>query len=219
MRVIRSRVSIGAMDRESLMRLAFDLARGNGLNPAAAQAAAAIGWFESYYGTRKPFLLPDGRPSWNWGATTARAGIPSFGGGDKDASGNPITQRWARWDSMAEGFDYWVQGFGSVRAALPFFAAGDAIAGAAQLYDRGYFTGVEGTREDRIRAYARAIVDTAAQVAAATGTPLLLTRDQPVPPRATGPAPAYQAPRGAGLGPVGIAFGVGALYLAWKVTR
>lgn len=192
MRLRRSHVILGAVtfDRDALMRQAFGLLRARGLSPAEAQAGAAIGWFESWYGTRPPFLLSTGEPSWNFGATTARKGVPSFGGSDHDKDGNPITQRWARWGSMAEGVDYWIDGFGSVRAALPRFAEGNAVAGAAEMYDRGYYSMTSGTREDRIRGYARAIVDTARLVANATGTPLLLNRDGAVPPKASGPIPA-----------------------------
>lgn len=191
----RSLVALGATsDLGELSRLAVALLRERGATDAQAQAGASIGRFESFYGTRKPFLLPDGSPSWNFGGTTARKDVPWFGGGDLDSSGKPISQRWARWPDMAAGIDYWLT-FGSVRAALPFFAEGNAVAGAAQMFDRGYYTATKGTREERIMEYTRAIVETAKQVAAATGMPLLLRGNDPIPPKATGAPPSAPSKR------------------------
>lgn len=102
----------------------------------------------------RPFLLANGDPSYNWGATTVRtSAIPSFGGTDKDQNGKVIGQRWARWPSLSAGFRYWST-FGSVRRAWNAYDAGDEREVARILYVGGYYTGIEGSDADRIAGYA-----------------------------------------------------------------
>lgn len=160
---------------------AAEIARQAGFSPAAVQIAVAIGWNESRLGTRGQFVMPDGRPSWNWGATTARKGMPSFGGTDKGPTGKPITQRWAYFDTLREGFDYW-RSFAGIRDARTAMEGGDALLTAAAMYDTGYYTMTSGTREKRIRDYADAIRGGATKVAQILGRPLLVTTTGTIPP-------------------------------------
>ena len=202
------------------LRYAYELARERGFTEAGAQMAVAQGWAESNLGVRKPFLLPSGEPSFNWGATTAKSGVPYFGGGDTDAAGKPITQRWAKWSSMAEGLDYWLS-FGSVKAGLQSMQEGDATTYAAVIFDRGYYTGVNCDRETCIRRYAVWLRDVARdKVASALGMPSLVSDAEPV-PASTGGIKQGTLPQKqkSGIGPVQIAVGTGLAYLAWKVLR
>lgn len=125
------------------------------LTPIGARVAVAQGWKESLLGMGGQFVLKGGRPSFNWGATTARSsGVPHFGGTDT-YEGKPITQRWAGpWPSLYQGFDYWLS-FPQVRRGLRFLNEGDLVGYSAIMHDGGYFTGRAGlTRAEKIADYA-----------------------------------------------------------------
>lgn len=136
----------------AVCRLAYGAAERAGLGPLARPIAVAQWWAESRCGMRAPFLLPDGRPSFNMGACTAKAGIPYFGGKDRDKDGNIIGQRWAYFPDMDQGVAYWL-GFGSVRAGRAALEAGDVAGYSRALYRGGYYTGISGSDEDRIASY------------------------------------------------------------------
>lgn len=146
---------------KAAIRLGVQAARSAGLTPLEVEGAVAIGWRESFLGMFGQFVLPDGTPSFNWGATTARdKSIPSFGGHDLN-EGKPITQRWAGpWGTMRKGFDYWRWHFWGVRQAFAegAFARGDDLRIATLLKDSGYYGGAPGlTREEKIADYAALI--------------------------------------------------------------
>ena len=220
MRPLRARLNLRgpALTDAEWIRYAYALCRERGMTEAGAQMAVAQGWAESWLGVRKPFLLADGSPSFNWGATTAKAGVPYFTGGDKNASGAPIVQRWARWPSMAEGLDYWLS-FGSVRAGLGAMQEGDAVLYAAILFDRGYYTGVNCARAECVRAYASWLEGTTRnKIAPALGVPSLVNKGGDI-PSSTGGIKQGTLPNRAktGVGPIAIAFALGGLYLVRKV--
>lgn len=144
--------------------LAYEAAARAGLGFEARRIAVAQWWAESRCGMRVPFLLPDGRPSYNMGATTARtADVPSFGGNDRDKDGNPIKQRWAYFSNMDQGVAYWLT-FGSVTAGRAALEAGDVVGYSRALYRGGYYSGVEGTDEQRIASYAAMLRGAMAQI-------------------------------------------------------
>lgn len=146
---------LSARDR-SAIRLGIAAARRAGLTPEAVRLAVACGWQESNLGLRGQFVLKDGTPTYNWGATTARdKSIPSTSGTDRDYYGNPITQRWAMWQSMDQGLAYWLS-FPQIKRARAkgFLDRGDENAMAREMFLGGYYTGVAGTPEQRIAAYA-----------------------------------------------------------------
>lgn len=173
---------------KAYLQKAFSIAKASGLSDAGALLAAGQGWTESYLGTKGQFVKPDGEPSWNWGAVTARGGVPCSFKGHDTSEGKTITQTWACFDSMEDGFTYWAN-IGSIKAALGYMNAGDAIGVAAALFDRGYYTGFptafeKGSPEDRearIKAYAAMLMGGAAIVSSATGIPNTATAGNPVP--------------------------------------
>jgi hypothetical protein len=148
------------------IRLGVATARAAGWGRRAAILATACGWRESQLGIVGPsqFAPRNSRgvivPSFNWGACTYSSANPQAGrvlsrvsGTDLGSEGQPISQVWARFASLADGFAYW-SAIGSIRRSRPFYEAGDTETIAQIMYDGGYYTATKGTREDRIRNYA-----------------------------------------------------------------
>jgi hypothetical protein len=152
------------------------------------QIVLAIGLAESELGVGPSWRVASGAPSWNFGAlTTTNPAQPSIPHPDKDAAGKPIVQAFAAFPDQAAG----IKAFLSTWGDAAFIAAntGDAGAVASIMYDRGYYTGVSGTREERIAAYRGMIVGAAGTVAKALGDPLEVTAG-PVLPKGAAPTPA-----------------------------
>ncbi len=128
---------------------------------------AAIGLMENQYGVTPSWRLPDGTPTYNWGALRAQAGDERFYHGDHDAEGNAGQYAFAVFPSMSAGLARFLSIFGT--EALAAAAGGDATRVAAVMYRRGYFTGIAGTNEERILAYAKAVESTARVIAGTFG--------------------------------------------------
>lgn len=151
----------------------------------AALLAIANGWFESYLGGTGSFLLPDGTPSWNWGAVMARKGMKFFNHGDHKADGTPFTGGFAVFPSMADGFAFYKKILPAQSVAA--MQTGDAFGMARAMFVAGYYDNVdsepvgsprgstEGDRR-RIQGYANALVATAKKIAPMLGmNPNLVT--------------------------------------------
>lgn len=167
---------------------AYSLALAAGLTPSEAQAAVAIGQFESYLGLKAQWLLPDGTPTYNWGALRASPSDPSFIG--------PQGAPWMRFPSMRAGLTRFLA-FGSVKRARAYFAQGDMIGGVAQMFDDHYWVCQKG-REPCVREYAAGVLQVARAVAKANGTPLFLDDKGALPPAPQGSAPSSIGGVGAG---------------------
>jgi len=158
------------------------------LNAAARQIALAIGLLESGYGVDGSWVFEDGTKSYNWGALVGKGTAGSIDHGDKTADGAPTSYLFKAFRSMDEGFDAFfatwsrgdISGIGHPEVVhetttLPPASRGDARGVATTMYAHGYYTGVKGTADDRIDAYANAIVGAARTVANAIGEPLAVT--------------------------------------------
>lgn len=149
------------------------------------QIALAIGLAESELGVGPSWRVAGGAPSWNFGAlTTTNPAQPSIPHPDKDASGKPIVQAFAAFPSQEAGIKAFLNTWGD--AAFTAAVTGDAGAVASIMYDRGYYTGTSGTREERIAAYRGMIVGAANTVAKALGEPLEVVAGTVLPKGATG---------------------------------
>jgi hypothetical protein len=147
------------------IRLGVATAQAAGWGRRAAILATACGWRESQLGLVPPSqfaFYKSGRlvQTFNWGACTynkanlaAGRAIGSFAGTDLGAQGQPISQQWARFASLADGFAYWSATPG-IRYSRAFYETGDTETIARIMYDKAYYTATKGTREDRIRNYA-----------------------------------------------------------------
>lgn len=147
-------------------------------NAGQRQIILAIGRFESGYGVTGKYA-PGGVPSFNWGAITATGGQPYFEATDKDATGKVITQRFAKYATPRDGLvgflKVWTKSGVDPKhegAILTAAGDGDAAIVADLMYSVGYYTGTAGSPEERSRAYARAIYDSAKVIAATLGEPL-----------------------------------------------
>lgn len=136
--------------------------------PSLRHVILAIGFFESGYGLAGSWLRSDGSPSYNWGALVGSGTAGSISHHDVDRDGHPYTTDFQAHASMADGLRSFMKTFSRDEAVAPA-TRGDATAVAEALYRHGYFTGSKGTDQARIDLYAQAIVNTAAQIAAALG--------------------------------------------------
>lgn len=173
---------LGAVDpqaaRIAAARRTFDEAldaMGVAASAEGKEALLAVSWGETRFGD--PATWKD---SHNWGAVQynpARgAQFVSWGyieHGDHDQDGNPVTYRFQRYPSDLEGAK------DKIRIALRTPAEKAAVllesgapeALAAAMYDAHYYTGVKGTREDRIAAYASMIRAGMATLSKTAGAP------------------------------------------------
>lgn len=155
-------------------------------------------------------------PSHNWGAVrTSQANQPFIWHHDADLNGKLGTGpgpkgsfKFARYSSAKEAAKGLLQralfneGPKNLRTPGPhepnavqrvkeaLTGDGDAYKLAAAMYDKGYYEGVSGNREDRIKAYTALIVRNANQVRKALGLP--------APPNTPGPAPEPAIPTAPG---------------------
>lgn len=146
-----------------------------GLPKPIRQIVLAIGWLESRYGLTSDWQLPNGSPSYNWGALVYTGASPGrLDHGDKKADGTGTVYSFAAYNSAADGFRAFLATW---KRADTFAAAsaGNATATAAAMYGHGYFTGAGGTANDRIAAYAKAILSSAELVANTLGEPIAVT--------------------------------------------
>lgn len=106
----------------------------------------------------------------NWGSVTCfRHDFGCIKAGDRDVNGNPVTASFQRYPSQLEG----ARGFLRVllrkkKNAVPIDGF-DVVAVARAMYANGYYTGVQGTADDRIFAYGKLIASNAVAVRAALG--------------------------------------------------
>lgn len=180
------------------------------------QIALAIGLAESELGVGPSWRVSSGAPSWNFGAlTTTNPAQPSIPHPDKDKSGKPIVQAFAAFPDQRAGIRAFLNTWGDLAFAAA--STGDAGAVASIMYDRGYYTGTSGTREERIAAYRGMILGAANTVAKALGDPLEVTAG-PVLPKGTSaptggggtPAPAPSSPASSSSGGGGAVIAIAA---------
>lgn len=151
-----------------------------GANDNLVDILAAIGLFESDYGLTYSWRMPDGRPSYNWGALH-RGSAPCtqemvFVHNDKNAAGVSSAVQFAAFPNMTAGLSCFLKIWAN---ALIMDAAleGNATNVAAAMYARRYFAGCGrkcdeiccGTNEERILEYARLIQGVATRVAGFAG--------------------------------------------------
>lgn len=171
--------------RAGLMHYAYDVVRR--LEPTwtdnAIVLAISDGWFESYLGGTGSFLLPDGTPSWNWGAVMARKGMAFFNHGDHQADGTPFVGGFAVFPSMEEGFRFWRKIMPSQSIAA--MQRGDGYEMARAMFVAGYYSNVDpdpigdprgSTAGDkrRIQGYANKLASVAKVVESTLGLPSTL---------------------------------------------
>lgn len=164
--------------RTGLMHYAYDVIRR--VEPTwtnnAIVLAISDGWFESYLGGTGSFLLPDGTPSWNWGAVMARKGMKFFNHADHKADGTPFTGGYAVFPSMEDGFKFWRKIMPAQSIAA--MQKGDAYEMARAMFVAGYYSNVdaaplgdpEGDKR-RVQGYANALANTSKVVASTLGLP------------------------------------------------
>jgi hypothetical protein len=213
--------------REAAIRAAADALRGllGSSSPDTVplvQIAVGIGLAESELGVGPSWHLSSGAPSWNFGAlVTSSAAQPSIDHGDTDASGKPITQRFAAFGSQAEGIKAFLNTWGD--AAFAAASAGDVGAVASIMYDRHYYTGTKGTREERIGAYRSMVMGAAKVVAAALGQSLEAREGMILPAGGGGPTGtpvnASTSSSGSGSGTVAAVLVLGTIGLGLYATR
>jgi hypothetical protein len=134
-------------------------------NDAQKQVALAIGWAESRYGVTKDWLMPDGSPSWNWGATVAKGTAGTIPHADHTADNKPVTWNFAAFHTADEGFKFWADRF--PKAALAAAADGNARGVSEGMYAACWFSGTcppSCTDAARIDAYAKVILGAAKHV-------------------------------------------------------
>lgn len=164
--------------RAGLMHYAYDVVRR--LEPTwddnAIVLAISDGWFESYLGGTGSFLLPDGTPSWNWGACMARKGMPFFNHADHKADGTPFTGGFAVFPSMDEGFKFWRKIM--PKQAIAAMQSGDAYEMARTMFVAGYYSNVDKAPigdpagdKRRVQGYANALASTSKLVESTLGLP------------------------------------------------
>lgn len=195
-------------------------------NAAERQIALAIGLLETGFGVDGSWLFDDGTPSYNWGGLVGTGTRGTLSHGDKDASGASTTYGFKAFNSMQEGFDAfkatWTRGDMSgvghdivhEESVDDPASRGDALGVATTMYAHGYYTGAGGTDQDRINAYANAIVGAAQTVANALGEPLAVQLSNP----ATGLAAALHISKKT----LWVAWGVlatAAGALAWTISK
>lgn len=137
------------------------------------QVALAIGWAESRFGVTKDWLMPDGTPSWNWGATVAKGTRGTISHGDHTADAKPTTYQFAAFNTPEEGFKFWADRF--PKAALEAAKEGNARGVSEGMYAACWFSGTcppSCSDAARIDAYAKVIVGAAAHV-----VPMITTSD------------------------------------------
>lgn len=145
----------------------------------AKQAMVGIGEGESLLGLAGSFA-PGGVPSYNWGAITGNGPAGYIVTTDHDKNGVEYSTHFQKFPDMLSGLKKFLEvvihpGTGQETAAVDEFNRGDAHAIAARMYANGYFTGTTGTDAERIDAYAKLIVNNAAEYARAIGEPLLVS--------------------------------------------
>ncbi len=159
------------------------------LNEKASQVVLAAAIFESGYGTlamKNGFLMPDGSPSHNWGGRKGEGNAGCIMHGDSDEHGLVCFSRYSSAAEGAKGFFHtraWgVEPFASNTIAAA--SAGSAWGVAQAMHDAGYYSGfrcdgksvfpIDKDPEQnwcRINGYARAIMGSTKEIAAALGQP------------------------------------------------
>jgi hypothetical protein len=133
--------------------------------PSAALVATAIGYAESRFGVTPDWQLPDGSPSFNWGATVGAGDRGSLEHADHDKNGKPVVYKFRAYWTPNDGFDFWARNWPAVDAAQ----SGDARAVSRRMYEAHWFTGTKGSDADRVEAYAKVIDGAARHVQALLG--------------------------------------------------
>lgn len=153
---VQSRVT----EARAIMAQAVREQFGYDLRDEGREMLLAIAYLETQFGS------PDlgWEDSHNWGGVTynPKRGEPFVSWGsldhpDKDKNGNPVVYRFQRYPSDLEG----AKDMARIALRTPQEREA-AVLGtpedlAAAMYDAGYYTGVSGSREDRIQAYANAM--------------------------------------------------------------
>ena len=105
----------------------------------------------------------------NWGSLRCfRHDFGCIQAGDRDADGNPVVASFQKFPNAVEGARAFVHTLLRREHAVPIDGF-DPIGIARAMYSNGYFTGVAGSSEDRIFAYARLIRSNGDAVCAALG--------------------------------------------------
>jgi hypothetical protein len=215
-----------------------------GANDNFVDIATGIGLAESEFGLTFPWRLPNGMPSYNWGALH-RGSAPCTQGmvftrGDKNAKGDVVQAQFAAFPSMAQGFACFLKIWNNsdVENAAN---DGNATYVAAAMYARRYFEGCGkkcgekccGNNEERILEYGRMLQGAAARVAGIAGRAtkvfvgevpkswrnltVALNPSAPYPGDAAGGDNDISATSAGGIGLlVGMGIGAGALFLLAK---
>jgi hypothetical protein len=220
-----SRAELFAHARSVLAPLAF--------TDNAKQIFASIGYFESRYGLADNFLMPDGSPSFNWGALVGKGPAGSVITNDHDKAGNlvkgvPFMAFFDAPSGLRKFLEVLIHpGTGQELPAIAEANAGDARALATRMYKNGYYGGFGSTDQERIDGYVSAIVGNARDYAKAIGQPLLVTGTGGTAPTyipaGTGDAglpvsvPVANSSSSGGVG-VGLLVAAGLGLVAWKVA-
>lgn len=139
------------------------------LNAAQRQLALAIGDFETGFGVSGSWLMPDGTPSYNWGGLVGSGTKGSISHGDINPDGTPHPGvSFKAFNNMDDAFNSFYRTW-SKSDTLQAAAAGNATLTAKAMYGHGYFGGVSGTAEDRIRAYGKGIYGVSKTIASVIG--------------------------------------------------
>lgn len=164
---------------EQIMRDAFASVMGRPGSPWEIQAAAAVGWYESGFGTG----WKDGgcQQSRNWGAITSAKPTCCYTT-DHKPDGTAYKAYFECYDTdldAAAGIVRWIKGHAP--GAFAAAASGDLGAFSTLLWQAHYYTGIcapyaagsEDCRRSVIRAHAQGLHRLARQLAAAAGEPAI----------------------------------------------
>lgn len=146
---------------------------------------------------------PDG-PSHNWGACVSR-NADFVWHGDRDASGNPVTVKFARFSTQLAGAKNFLNVINRGGAKAVIGGQGSARDLAAAMYANHYFTGVSGSDAERIGAYTNMILAGANRVRKAVGAAASEPSRGKVFTTPTDEANAFPWAIAVGLGLVGVA--------------
>ncbi len=114
------------------------------------------------------WLMPDGSPSYNWGAVVGKGTAGTIAHADRTADNKSTTSNFAAFHTPEEGFEFWASRWEKIPkgtgAALKAAADGNARGVAEAMYAACWFTGTSGTDAERIDAYAKVILGAAQHV-------------------------------------------------------
>lgn len=206
-----------------------------GANPKADSLPWLLGlvYGESKFGTSPDWCNPDPEgnntavtnptlplgPSHNWGAVRYhQSGTHFFLHGDRNADGSKGVFRFQWYPSAVEGAKGFLRTL--LKGQVPAILADASTSPydlARAMFDNGYYTGVSGTREERIQAYGNMVKNLADKVRKELGStpaplPGPIVPSQPVSPL----TPSMTASTGWALG---VMMAVGLLAVGPKVIR